>query len=139
MVSSPLLKNLLHRKLLARLTIPIVISLVMLVILIDDLLYTPIPLSNFAWIFAGFIIGYPFGRLTKISWNSDKTQLILLGSGIVLLMLYVVIRIVTTIIIRIEFGHLSYVLDITLLISIGGTIGKTLGTIKQIRLAISTG
>jgi hypothetical protein len=123
LVSSPILKNLLHRELLARLTIPIVISLVMLVILINDFLYTHIPLSTFAWIFAGFIIGYPSGRLTKISWNSDKTQLILLGSGIVLLILYIVIRIVTTAIIRIEFGHLSYALNITLLISIGGTIG----------------
>ena len=80
MVSSLHLKNLLHRKLLARLTIPIVISTVMLGILIIDLFNTPVPSITFAWILVGMIIGYPFGHLTKISWNSDKTQLALVGS-----------------------------------------------------------
>jgi hypothetical protein len=37
-----------------------------------------------------------------------------------------------------EFGYLPYVLDIVLLVSVGGTIGKTLGIMKQIRLALVT-
>jgi len=73
LVSSLHLKNLLHRKLLARLTIPIVISTVMIGILIIDLFNTPVPVITFAWVLVGMIIGYPFGHLTKISWNSDKT------------------------------------------------------------------
>ena len=67
-------------KLLARLTIPIVIRPVMLGILIIDLFNLPVPAITFAWILVGMIIGYPFGHLTKISWNSDKTQLALVGS-----------------------------------------------------------
>jgi len=43
-------RNLLYRKLLTRLTIPTVISAVMLVVLIFDLYYTSIPVIPFAWI-----------------------------------------------------------------------------------------
>jgi hypothetical protein len=113
-----------------------VISAVMLVVVIIDLVYTHIPAIIFAWILVGIIIGYPFGRLTKISWNSDKTQLVLDGSGIILLLAFIIIRIITSIIIRMEFGYLSYALDIVLLVSVGGTIGKTLGMMRQIRLAL---
>ena len=138
MVSSLHLRNLLDKKLRTRLTIPIVISTAMIVVIIADLLYTSIPLITFAWIFVGIIVGYPFGRLTRISWTSDNTQLALVGSGIALLLAFIIIRIITSMIIRMEFGNLPYVLDIVLLVSVGGTIGKTLGMMKQIRLALVT-
>jgi hypothetical protein len=130
------LKSLLHKKLLARLTIPLIISAAMLVIPIIDFFHSPIPVITFAWIIAGIAIGYPFGRMTKISWNSDKTQIVLVGSGIVILVVFIVIRIITSIIIRAEFGNLSYVLDIVFLVSAGGTIGRTMGMIRQIQLVL---
>ena len=132
------LRNLLHRKLLTRLTIPIAISAIMLVVIMFDFYSTHFPAITFAWILVGIIIGYPFGRLTKISWNSDKTQLALVGTGIVLLVAFMIIRIITSIVIRMEFGYLYYALDITLLVSAGGTIGKTLGMVRQIRLALAS-
>jgi hypothetical protein len=130
------LRKLLHKKLFARLTIPLVISAVMLAIPIIDLFSIPIPPITFVSLIVGIIIGYPFGRLTKISWNSDKTQLILVGSGIGLLVIFILTRIVTSIIIRMEFRYLSYALDIVFLISAGGTIGRALGMVRQIRLAL---
>jgi uncharacterized membrane-anchored protein YhcB (DUF1043 family) len=51
----------------------------MLVVPIIDFFHLSIPSITIAWILVGIVIGYPFGRLTKISWNSDKTQLILDG------------------------------------------------------------
>ena len=108
----------------------------MIVVLVIDLVYAHIPAITFTWVIVGIIIGYPFGRLTKISWNSDKTQLILDGSGIILILAFIVVRIIVSMLIRIEFGYLAYVLDIVLLVSIGGTIGKTLGMARQIRLAL---
>src|ERR671925_1145645 len=133
------LRNLLHRKLLTRLTLPSIIAAGMLIAVIIDSFFTPFPAISFAWILVGIIIGYPFGRLTKISWNSDKTQLVLVGSGVVVLGIYLVTRIITSIIIRMEFGYLSYVLDIVLLITVGSIIGKTLGTMRQIQLALKIG
>jgi hypothetical protein len=130
------LRNLLSKKLLTRLTIPTIISIVMLVGLVIDLAYSHIPAITFAWIFVGIVIGYPFGRLTKISWNSDNTQLVLDGSGIILLVAFIIVRIITSMVIRMELGYLAYALDIALLVSVGGTIGKTLGMIRQIRLAL---
>ena len=130
------LRNLLHKKLLARLTIPLVIGAVMLAIPIIDLFSIPIPPITFIWLIVGIILGYPFGRLTKISWNSDRTQLVLVGSGIGLLVIFIITRIITSIIIRMEFGYLSYVLDIVFLVSVGGTFGRALGMVKQIRLAL---
>ena len=107
----------------------------MLVTVVIDSFLTSFPATTLAWILVGFVIGYPFGRLTKISWNSDKTQLVLDGSGIILMVAYIAISIIRTIILRMEFGYLSYVLAITLLVSVGGSIGRELGMIRQIRHA----
>jgi hypothetical protein len=79
----------------------------MLIAVIIDSFYTPFPAITYAWILAGILIGYPFGRLTKISWNHDKTQLVLDGSGVTLLVAYIVTTIIRSIILRIEFGYLS--------------------------------
>ena len=110
----------------------------MLVVVIIDSFFTSFPVITYAWILVGIIIGYPFGRLTKISWNSDKTQLVLDGSGVALLVVYIVTGIIRSIILRIEFGYLSYVLAITLLVSVGGIIGRTIGTMRQIELALKS-
>ena len=135
-MSSPRLRNLLHKKLLFRLIIPVTIAAVMLVVVIIDSFSTSFPALTYAWILVGAIIGYPFGRLTKISWNSDKTQLVLDGSGMVLVVVYIITSIIRSIVLRAEFGSLSYVLAITLLASVGGQIGRTLGVMRQIRLAL---
>ena len=131
-------RNLLQRKLLLRLTLPSIIAAIMFVVVIVDSFYTPFPANTYAWILVGIIIGYPFGRLTKISWNYDKTQLVLNGSGIGLLVAYIVTTIIRSIILRIEFGYLSYVLAIVLIASVGGMIGRTLGTIAQIKHALKS-
>jgi hypothetical protein len=105
-------------------------------VITDVLFFTPIPPINFAWILVGIIIGYPFGRLTKILWNSDKTQLVLNGSGVILLVAFVITRIITSIVIRMELGYLSYVLDIVLLVGVGSMTGRILGTMAQIKHAL---
>jgi len=110
----------------------------MIGILIIDLFNTPVPVITFAWVLVGMIIGYPFGHLTKISWNSDKTQLALVGSQMVLFVVFIITRIIASITIHIGFGYLSYVLAIILLVSVGVTIGKTLGMMRQIRLALKS-
>jgi hypothetical protein len=115
-----------------------IIAAVMLVAVIIDSFFTSFPTITYAWILVGLIIGYPFGRLTKISWNSDKTQLVLDGSGVALIVIYIVTGIIRSIILRIEFGYLSYVLAITLLASFGGMIGRTLGMMRQIQLALKS-
>jgi hypothetical protein len=131
------LRNLLHRKLLSRLAIPSIIAAAMLVgVIIDDTFFMPIPAITFPWTAVGLIIGYTFGRMIKISWNSDKTQLVLDGSSMVVIVVYLVIRIVTSITIRMEFSYLSYLLAIVLLVSVGSLTGKTLGTMNQIKHAL---
>jgi TctA family transporter len=130
------LRNLLDRKLVLRLTIPSIIAAVILVGVIIDTFSTTIPAITFAWILVGIIIGYPFGRLTKISWNSDRAQLVLVGSQVVILGVYLVTKIITSIIIRMEFGYLAYVLAIVSLTTVGSIVGKTLGTLRQIQMAL---
>jgi hypothetical protein len=110
----------------------------MLVAVIIDSFYIPFPAVTYLWILVGIIIGYPFGRLTKISWNPDKTQLVLDGSGLALIVVYIVTTIIRSIILRMEFGYLSYVLAITLLGSVGGMIGRTLGTMAQVKRTLDS-
>ena len=107
-------------------------------VIVDAVLFVSIPAITFAWILVGIIIGYPFGRLTKISWNSDKSQLALVGSQVIIQVIFIVTRIITSMIIRTEFAYLTYVLDIVLLISVGSSVGRTMGTLKQIRLAMAS-
>ena len=115
-----------------------IMSAVMLVTVVIDSFFTSFPAITFVWVLVGIVIGFPFGSLTNISWNSDKTQLVLDGSGMALLVAYIVTSIIRSIILRMEFGYLSYVLDITLLASVGGAIGRTLGMMKQIQLAVKS-
>jgi hypothetical protein len=49
---------------------------------------------------------------------------------------YIVIGIIRSIIIHIEFGYLFYVLDTTLLALVGGAIARTLEEIRQIQLTL---
>ena len=53
------LRNLLHRKLLTRLTLPSIIAAGMLIAVIIDSFFTPFPAITYAWILLGIIIGYP--------------------------------------------------------------------------------
>ena len=110
----------------------------MLVAVTIDSVYVQFPAITYVWILVGIFIGYPFGRLTKISWNPDKTQLVLDGSGLALIVAYIVTTIIRTTILRMEFGYLSYVLAITLLASVGGMIGRTLGTMAQIKRTLDS-
>ena len=110
----------------------------MLGILIIDLLKTPVPAITFAWVLVGMVIGYPFGHLTKISWNSDKTQLALVGSQMVHICSFHYNQNYR------EHNHSHRIwlfilcIAIILLVSIGVTIGKTLGMMRQIRLALKS-
>lgn len=70
--------------------------------------------------------------MTKISRNSDKTQLVLDGSGVILLVVCIVTSIIRCIIAGIEFGDLSYLLAIMLLVSVAGMNSMTLGMVRQI-------
>jgi hypothetical protein len=63
----------------------------MLVAVIIDSFFTSFPAITFAWVLVGIVIGFPFGRLTKILhyiWNSDKTQVVLDGWGMALIAAY---------------------------------------------------
>ena len=81
-----------------------IIAAVMLIAVIVDSVFTSFPAITYAWIIVRLIIGYPFGRLTKISWNSDKAQLVLDGSGMVLIVVYIVTSIIRSMIPRIELA-----------------------------------
>ena len=116
----------------------IIAGIMFVSVIVDAVLFVSIPAITFAWILVGIIIGYPFGRLTKISWNSDKSQLALVGSQVIIQVIFIVTRIITSMIIRTEFAYLTYVLDIVLLISVGSSVGRTMGTLKQIRLAMAS-
>jgi|ERR671923_600785 hypothetical protein len=90
------LRNLLDRKLVVRLTISSIIAAVILVGVIVNTFFAAIPAITFTWIFVGIIMGYPFGDLTKIAWNSDRTQLVLVGSQVVILGTYLATKLLQT-------------------------------------------
>ena len=110
----------LHRKLLFRLTIPAVLGISMLVRVLSDYAFVVrFPPVTFALILPGIAVGHTFGRLTKVSWNSDRTQLILDGGQIAILVAYVAVRVVSVVVIHIELAGLTYAFDVIFLLGAG--------------------
>jgi hypothetical protein len=84
--------RLVQRRLLVRLCVPGLIGLVLLAFATADLVRGHAPAIVLVWLIPGAVAGYVFGRLTRVAWDSDISQLVQDGSGLALLLAYLAVR-----------------------------------------------
>ena len=129
--------QLLHRRLLVRLAMPVLVGVVMLGFVVSDVFGGQMPPLNLLWAVPGLLVGYPFGRLTKVAWDHETAQVVAGGGRqIVVLVAFVGIRFAARFLLNEEFGNLSYVTDLVLLITVGALAGRSLGLLQQIRTVL---
>ena len=129
--------RLLQRRLLIRVTLPTLLACVQLVLAIIDLARGKAPAAALAWLFPGLLLGYPFGRLTHVSWNTEKSQLALLGGQSLLTVIYLLVVLGAHFVLKHELSQVRPVSTIVLLVAAGIALGRLVGLSHQILHALS--
>lgn len=119
-----------------RLVLPMLLGGGMLGVVIGDVVQGHVGLGLLTWLAPGILIGYPFGRMTKLTWQDDQLNVVMDRGQIALILVYVVVRYATRAAVTTVFGDLTTIGDILLLVTGGTLIGRSLGIIRPIRMAL---
>ncbi|MGE0542899.1 MAG: hypothetical protein AB7R89_22255 [Dehalococcoidia bacterium] len=130
--------RLLQRRLLIRVTLPTLIGIVQLVFAVVAVTGGNTPARILLWMFPAIIAGYVFGRITKIAWAHEGTQIALVRGQILITVAYILVRIGTKIALNETLGDRVNLADVLLVLSFGFFLGRTLGLADQIWQALSS-
>ncbi len=129
-------RRLVERRLIFRVTIPFLIGLVLLVLALVDLSQGHAPARVLLWLLPGFAVGYGFGRMTGVAWDSEASQVVQDGSGTVLLIAYLIVRFGEAYLLSPRFFDWPYVSNAAALVGVGLMLGKGIGTRKKTMRAL---
>jgi hypothetical protein len=130
--------RLLQRKLLIRVTVPTLIGLVQLVFAIVAIVNGHAPARMLLWSLPALLVGYLFGRSTKIAWDDEKAQIVLIRAQLLLTAAYIILRVAGHIALEKTLSGRMDLADLLLVLSFGLFFGRTVGLADQIRRALSS-
>lgn len=126
-------RRLLQRKLLLRVTIPTAIGLIQLVLAIIAIVSGDARPILLLFMLPALLVGYLFGRRTRIAWDDDKAQVSLIQAQVLLAVSYIVTRVGTHFLLeRTLSGRVNGLATALLLVSFGLSFGRSLGLSVQI-------
>ncbi len=126
----------LDRALFLRFALPVLIGLAMLGTVLVDLADGHTPLVALLALGPGVVLGYPFGRLTKVGWNPEKSQVALIGSQLLVFAAYLSVRLWSRFVVAEEFRGVTFAADLIRLLSIGSMAGYSWGLSRRIRTVL---
>lgn len=130
--------RLLQRKLLIRVTVPTLIGLVQLAFAIIAIANGQVSARILLWALPALLVGYLFGRSTKMAWDDEKSQIVLLRAQLLLTVSYIVLRVGGHFVLERTLGDRVGLADVLMVLSFGLFVGRTVGLAGQIRRALST-
>jgi hypothetical protein len=133
----PRWRRLLHRKLLLRLTLPLLIALVQLGLALAEIVGGKAPPALVVWLLPGLLVGLGFGRATRVAWNPDASQVALVGGQAALSLAFLVVQLGARPVLARALGDLSYAGAIALIVAVGLVAGRSLGLLGRIREALA--
>ena len=126
-------RRLLQRKLLLRVTIPTVIGLVQLVLAIIAIVSGDARVILLLFMLPALLVGYLFGRSTRIAWDDERAQVSLIQAQVLLGVAYIVVRVGTHFLLEKTLsGRVNGLATALLLVSFGLFFGRSLGLAIQI-------
>lgn len=128
----------LQRHVLIRLFLPVLLGLLMLATVLVDLATGHTPVTALILLFPGFLVGFPFGRLTKVAWDSEKSQVVLLGRQLLVFGAYLSVRLSLRLLLSEHLAGVSFAVDVISLFSIGSMFGYSWGLSQRVRGALKT-
>lgn len=131
-------RRLLQRKLLIRVTLPTAIGLVQLTLSIIAIVSGDARPALLLFILPALLVGFWFGRKTKIAWNDERAQISLVQAQILLAVSYIVVRVGTHFLLELTLGgRISEIATAILLVSFGLFFGRSVGLAVQIWQALT--
>jgi len=128
----------LQRRILIRLFLPVLLGIMMLATVLVDVATSHTPITAFILLFPGFVIGFPFGRMTKVAWDSEKSQVVLIGRQLLLFVAYLSVRLASRLLLSERLEGVSFAVDVISLFSIGSMFGYSWGLSRRVRGALRT-
>ena len=131
-------RRLLDRKLRMKVTIPTLIGLIQLGLAAVEMINGQIPPPTLLWFVPALIVGLGFGRATRMIWNSERSQLVLVGGQVLLTLAWLLVKMGSKVLLPQLLESLSAAGVIALLVTSGLVLGHSLGLLGQIQNALKS-
>jgi hypothetical protein len=129
-------RRLVQGKLRRQVTLPAVLGLIQLVLAAATTARGEAPPSVLLWVLPALVVGLAFGRATRVVWDSETYQAVLVGGQLVLTLAWLAIQLGSRAALARALGDLSYAAAITLVIAGGLVIGHSLALLARIARAL---
>jgi hypothetical protein len=129
-------RHLVQGKLRRQVTLPAVLGLVQLALAAASIARGEAPASVLFWFVPALVVGFAFGRATRVVWDSETYQAVLVGGQVILTLAWLGVQIGSRSALTLALRDLSYAGDITMVIAAGLVIGHSLALLGRIGRAV---
>jgi hypothetical protein len=123
-------------KLRRQVALPAVLGVTQLLLAAATIVQGEAPPSVLVWLVPALLVGLAFGRATRVAWDSETYQAVLVGGQVVLTLAWLAIQLGSRAALARALGDLSYAATITLLIASGLVLGHSLALLNRIARAL---
>jgi hypothetical protein len=129
-------RHLVEGKLRRQVTLPALIGLIQLVLAVATIINGQAPATVLLWLVPALLVGFAFGRATRIIWDSGASQAVLVGGQVLLTLAWLAVQVGSRPALTRALGDLSFAGAITMVMAGGLAIGHALALLSRIRQAL---
>ena len=129
-------RHLVQGKLRRQVTLPALIGLIQLVLAVATIINGQAPATVLLWLVPALLVGFAFGRATRIIWDSETYQAVLVGGQVILTLAWLAVQVGSRPVLARALGDLSFAGAITMLMAGGLVIGHSLALLGRIGQAL---
>jgi hypothetical protein len=129
-------RRLVQGKLRRQVTLPAILGLIQLVLAAASIVRGEAPASVLVWLVPALLVGWAFGRGTRVVWDSETYQAVLVGGQLVLTLAWLAVKIGSGPALTRALDDVTYAGAITLVIASGLVIGHSLALLGRVGRAL---
>jgi hypothetical protein len=129
-------RDLVHGKLRRQVTLPALIGFIQLIMAGASIGKGEVPAAVLLWLIPALLVGFAFGRATRVSWDSETSQAVLVGGQVLLTLAWLAVQVGARPVLTRALGDLSFAGAITMVMAGGLVIGHALALLSRIGQAL---
>ena len=129
-------RHLVAGKLRRQVTFPMLIGLAQLIMASASLIRGEAPLLVVLWFVPALLLGFAIGRATRIVWDSEAYQVVVLGGQVTLSLAWLALQLGSRPALTRALGDLSFASSVTMVVVAGLVIGHATALLSRIRQAL---
>ena len=129
-------RRLVHGKLRRQVTLPTLLGLIQLIMAAASIVTGEAPAMVLVWVMPALLVGLAFGRATRIVWNSETYQAVLVGGQVILTLAWLAVQVGSRSALAHALGDLGFAGAITMVVAGGLVIGHSVALLGRIRQAL---